>query len=112
MTEELNTAKESNGKTQRANILVISMSAVFTFLNIIIAPAVMGIKFNGERWGEFVGTLIGPMVFGLLVVVFFQIFKKFRNHRSRWKIYCWTLAILLISNLARLAQTIVPPSNL
>jgi hypothetical protein len=112
MTKELDTTTALNGKTQRASKLTIAMSFAITLLNIIIAPAVMGSGFDSQRWGEFVGTLIGPVVFGLLVVVSFQLFKKFRNHRSRWKIYCWTVAVLFISNFARLAQTIVPSSNL
>lgn len=112
MTEELDSAITPSRVTPRAKKTTIAISLVFTLLNMIIAPSVMGSRFNSQRWGEFVGTLIGPIVFGLLVVAFFQLFKRFRNNRSRWKIYGWTVAVLLVSNLVQLAQKIATASNL
>ena len=112
MTEELNSAIAPDRDAPRAKKTTIAIALLFTLLNMVIAPAVMGTRFNSQRWGEFVGTLIGPIIFGLLVVALFQLFKKFRNHRSRWKIYGWTVALLLISNLVQLAQRIAPSSNL
>ena len=94
------------GKPQKTTKLTIAIAIILTLLNMLIAPAVMGARFDPQRWGEFLGTLLGPILFGLFVVAVFQIGLRFRNQRSRWKIYCWTLAILLLANFSRIAQNV------
>jgi hypothetical protein len=52
-----------------------------------------------------IGSLISPFITSIIVVLIFQIFKGFRNQRSRWKIVLWTNCILLMSKIFHIAQT-------
>jgi len=106
MTIENSTPDLADGKPKKASKLTVAIAVIFSVLNILIAPAVVGARFNPQRWGEFLGTLIGPIILGLLVVAIFQLAKRFRNNRSRWKIYTWTMAIMLIANFSRVAQNV------
>ena len=55
-------------------------------------------------------TLI-PLVLGsifpaCLFVLIFQIWKRFRNSRSRWKIYSWCQFIFILGQISSLLQVV------
>ncbi len=109
MIENCNNSAEQLPSPIKVTKVTIFVAIVLTILHVPISTALVG----GRQLilGELIGNAIGPIVFGLLVALLFQIFGKYRNSRSRWKIYSWTLAILLISNFVRLVQMVVPTAN-
>jgi len=93
----------------------VSKGIVFftIFLSVIgvclgyVSAVIAGIGSNG-RIGELFGHSIGVIVFGLIIVAFFQLFKRYRNQSSRWKIYCWSVIILSLISIGNLIQGIAP----
>jgi len=43
---------------------------------------------------------------GMIVVGLFQIGKKFRNQKSRWTIFNWTLVVLLVVRISEIVQMV------
>ncbi len=95
---------------RRAGPLLISIAMIMTVLGVMLGYAqgvIAGIG-EGGRIGELIGQSIGVIILALLVVAIFQLFKRFRNQRSRWKIYSWTIFIVCLSNIIRYVQSVVP----
>ncbi len=50
--------------------------------------------------GGRVGNIIGSQIPAAVIVLLFQIGKRFRNSKSRWKIYLWSQVLVLLGQLA------------
>lgn len=95
-------------KTKKPGIILITLTVLFTalafsgsFLNQFLAT---GLVASG------VGGGLAPLLLGGTVVGIFQIGKRFRNSRSRFKIFLWCQIFffisLSISLLGQLGQAI------
>jgi len=51
-----------------------------------------------------IGSLVTPLLVCTIVVLLFQIGKRFRTQRSRWKIVLWVTSFLLLTKLLHFAQ--------
>jgi hypothetical protein len=51
--------------------------------------------------------LIGPFIWSAFMVLFLQLFNRFRNTRSRWLIVLWVNAILCFSETVLIAQRVI-----
>ena len=50
---------------------------------------------------------MAPVVMALIVVGLFQLGRRFRNRRSRLKIYTWSLAVLFVLTLLQALQALI-----
>ncbi len=95
-----------NPAPRKVSMLIVVIAGILTVYG-VLQGYVTGMRAGigeGGRIGELIGQSIGVIVMALMAVAIFQIFKRFRNQRSRWKIYSWTIFIVCLSNLIRLAQ--------
>lgn len=51
--------------------------------------------------------LIGPFIWSAFMVLFFQLFNRFRNTRSRWLIVLWVNAILCVSEAVLIVEQVM-----
>ena len=65
----------------------------------VIAVALLGSNIHPVQIAELVGSLIGIILFPAIVVGLFQIGKRFRNVRSRYRIFLYTALFLFFCNL-------------
>ena len=56
-----------------------------------------------------VGGALAPILLGCVVIGLFQIGKRFRNTRSRYKIFLWCQVIFILSKISTLVGTL--PNN-
>lgn len=78
------------------------MTTIFTAVVGNWAPllmAFMGNKIHSLEIAEIIGGVIGLIFFPMIVVLLFQIGKRFRNPRSRWSIYLYTSLFLLFTKI-------------
>lgn len=95
---------------RKATKLIIFFAVILTACGVLLG-FVVGLSTGvgqGGRIGELIGQSIGVIIFGLLVVALFQLFKRFRNQRSRWKIYCWSVFIAILGQVGNLVQAVAP----
>jgi len=52
MTIENSTPDLADGKPKKASKLTVAIAVIFSVLNILIAPAVVGARFNPQRMGR------------------------------------------------------------
>ena len=86
--------------TKPGIILLIICGLIFAvnlFLSVILAPITEG----GASYaiGHIVG---GTIIMPVFIVGLFQIGKKYRNNRSRVKMFTWLSVIVLISHLGNM----------
>ncbi len=55
---------------------------------------------------ELLAYALALIVIDLLVVMIFQIGKRFRTKHSHLKIYFWMLSVLLVSNLIQMTKIV------
>lgn len=64
--------------------------------------AIMGYLQTTEKgWDSAIGISLGSLIPALVVVAVFQLWRRFRNRRSRWNIYATTQSVILISEVSR-----------
>lgn len=68
--------------------------------------AAMGSKVHSIIIARMSGTLIALVGFPLLIVLLFQIGKRFRNPYSRWSIFLYVSLFLLLSKIFKLFKII------
>lgn len=96
--------------TRKASKLIIFIAIILTFIGVFlgfVGGLSRGIGKDG-RTGELVGHSLGVIIMALICVVLFQLLKRFRNQRSRWKIYCWSIAVISLSTVVTTIQAVVP----
>lgn len=85
----------------RPGIGIIITAIVLTGLACVIP--VIKVSFTGYPL-MYVAAIFGTVIPALLVVFVFQIGKRFRNPRSRWKIYSWSQVLVLFSQVWQLMR--------
>jgi len=78
---------------------ILKLFCVFLALTLIFLGAIHQYIESGGRMPETVGGAIGGVIWPLFVVGIFQIWKRFRNQKSRYKIFMWTALVILVSML-------------
>jgi hypothetical protein len=66
---------------------------------VVILVALLGADIHPAQFAEMGGSLIGVILFPAIVVGLFQIGKRFRNPRSRYRIYLYAALFSLFSSL-------------
>lgn len=83
--------------------LIISVIIVM-ILNMFISLAIARSK--GIEQPELGGYILGPIILPLLIMGVFQLVKKFRNPKSRFKLVLWSLVFILIGNFLNFSRAI------
>lgn len=65
----------------------------------VITVALLGSAIHPVQIAQMVGSLIGVFLFPVIVVGLFQIGKRFRNSRSRYRIFLFAALFSLFSTL-------------
>jgi hypothetical protein len=65
----------------------------------VITVALIGAGIHSAQIAQMVGSLIGVFLFPVIVVGLFQIGKRFRNPRSRYRIFLFAALFSLFSSL-------------
>lgn len=102
------------GAKHKANTFIKIMSVVTPLLSfavqnwVLIRAAVLGGRIGSLEIAMLAGGLIGVFLMPLIIMLLFQIGKRFRSPRSRWTIFLSTglffLAVSILSAFLR-AQT-------
>lgn len=75
-------------------LTVVILSVVLTFLAVVLN------LYMGSLQEPLVSGAIGrgvfPIIFSAIVVGLSQIGRRFRNLRSRWMVYTWTMGVLFV----------------
>lgn len=83
---------------QTVTIILIAANTFVSFrLSLIRNPGEVA-----YAWG---GSLV-PFIFAAIIVGLFQIGKKFRNVRSRIKIFAWSLVFFLVLNVGQFLKLV------
>ncbi|WP_444946499.1 hypothetical protein ACJJIP_06830 [Microbulbifer sp. VTAC004] len=87
-------------KTNKAGATLV----LFLLLSIALAftAAFLGQFLRTGNIAAGIGGGLAPIIMGLIVVVFFQIGKPFRNSRSRCKILLWSQIVLILGSISNL----------
>lgn len=93
----------------KASKFLIFLSILFVLVNAFFTMALLRypIDMNSSaRMGYMTGSVLSVIILPLLVVLIFQIGKRFRNSRSRVRIFFWMSVLILLSKLSKLAQSL------
>lgn len=99
------------GAKHKANTLIKIMAIVTPLLSfavqnwVLITAVVLGGRIGSLEIAMLAGGLIGVFLMPLIIMLLFQIGKRFRNPRSRWTIFLSTglffLAVSILSAFVR-----------
>ncbi len=104
MTQEIYETPTSNLKIQSektptdASILLKIFTVVFALPNMAAGYLQQYVESNGNQ-PQAIGGACGALFFAGFIVLLFQVSSRFRNQRSRYKIFMWchiTLLILMV----------------
>jgi len=87
----------------KSSVLVLIMAVVFS---VPIALIMFAKQSNVGGIAGGIGGVVGSFIPALIVVLLFQIGKRFRNSRSRWKIFMWTQLVALLGQIISILQII------
>jgi hypothetical protein len=90
-------------KSNKAGALLIFFSIVLT---VPLMASQFFVQYGNIGLAGGIGGSLGALIPALLVVLLFQIGKKFRNSKSRWKIFMWSQAIFLLGQITTLLKFI------
>jgi len=89
-------ADEAESTPQKPGITLKFLLVLFTllatsiaFLNNFMSMALLGGVQQSRTISYAIGGAIAPIIWGCIIVGLFQIGKRFRNSRSRCKIFMW-----------------------
>jgi hypothetical protein len=68
---------------------------------LMFTMAIAGAGIHPVQISKAVGTLIGIILFPAIIVGLFQIGKRYRNPRSRWRIFLYASLFLLFASVVR-----------
>ena len=83
-------------------VLFTILSCGLSFINQFISAGVFEIALGGA---------LAPILLGFVVIGLFQIGKRFRNTRSRYKIFLWCQAMFIFSGISILVGTLSNTGN-
>lgn len=95
----------SDHQAQTASILLKISCIVLTLLT-MLAAVFKALALESQA-GEVVGSALGTIIWGLIIVGIFQIWKKFRNQKSRYKIYLWCQIVFFITQIMALIKALI-----
>lgn len=103
---ESNSLTNELGAIEKPSILLYAATFIIVLLNILLSVA--SAYFQGYNFIAFViGYVSQAFLFPIIVVLILQVVKKFRNQKSRIKIFFWTsfaLFVLLLLGLFHYIQ--------
>ena len=92
-----------SGDQRQPGIILILLAATMLLLNGVLALGNGAVR--AANSGEGPAYVVGSAVFyPLLIVGLFQLGKRFRNHRSRTKIFLWSSLVSLLVLLTSIAS--------
>lgn len=93
-------AADSSGNVREKVNPAIGIVAAAIISSLLLG--VIGLLESAERGGgSAIGIFIGSLLPGLVIVAVFQLWRRFRNRRSRWNVYATTQCVILISEISR-----------
>ena len=107
-SENPDTSPQSNVEKRstdqrKPGIILILFTVLLILLNALISFTIAADRAEGMAYIQ--GYLFSRvLLFPLLAVGLFQLGKRFRNARSRTKIFFWTSVVVLLSLLGNLAS--------
>lgn len=78
------------------SFLIVPLNALIT-----LASSTLLDGDTAQARGRLVGVLAGVVILPLVVVAVFSISEKFRNSRSRWKIFFWASFAAFVAQLSK-----------
>lgn len=106
--QQMDVATGAEKDAPRAGWLLKGSAILVLLLNLALgalaSAAQMSAAGQPANLPMLVGMAVGRSVFApLIVLLLFQIFARFRNERSRWRIFLVTSLLLLVSTLGTFA---------
>lgn len=105
-TQTLEAIPENEAKTKtEASAIVKTMAILIPLLSFVahnwmmILATAMGANVHPVEIARMGGSLVGVFLSPLLIMLLFQIGKRFRNPRSRWKIFMNTGIFFLVVSI-------------
>jgi hypothetical protein len=83
----------------RISVIVVPLMTFCVQNWFVITLALIGSAIHTVQIAQIVGSLIGVFLFPAIVVGLFQIGKRFRNSRSRYRIFLFAALFSLFSSL-------------
>lgn len=103
---------------KKAGWVLVTLSVVLTlattFLNLtrsLTEFAGGGLNEIAHHIGAMAGRVYSPIILSLTIMMFFQIGRRFRNNRSQFVVYCWSMAIFLLVTVSSFLQSVVPATH-
>ena len=96
-------ASLGGGESNKPGILAI-VFAVLLSAPIVLIQVLNQFKIGGIPGA--IGAAIGSLIPALFIVLVFQIGRRFRNPRSRWKIFAWSQLVFLLGQVFTVLQTV------
>ncbi len=92
--------------TIKPGVLLIGSTIIVIVLNIVFSLSLTS-STNPNSSAQLLGYVMGQVfLFPALVVLLFQFAGRFRNPRSRIKIFLWASILLILSNISNLMNMI------
>ena len=98
----MNTTTTNSEIQRKAGLILISLTVLLVMLNVFLSWTIGSVKMLPAPMLK--GYTLSPVFFALVIVGLFQIGKRFRNSRSRLKIFCWTSFIFALSGLGQIGK--------
>lgn len=95
---ELSLSNSKDSTPKKPGVILITLLVIVTFLS--VSASFINQYLQSGMISQGVGGALSPIIIGLLVVAFFQIFKSFRNSRSRYKTFLW-LQVIFFASVAK-----------
>jgi len=89
---------------RKAGWLLILFAINLTLADLFLSYTVGLLKFM--MGAQLLGFALGPVIFGGLITLLFMLGKRFRNTRSKLKIYNWSMFFFLFSLLSQLGSAL------
>ena len=97
--ESKDTFNPKPSKALRISAIVVPLITFCVQNWFVITVALIGSAIHPVQITQMAGSLIGVILFPVIVVGLFQIGKRFRNTRSRYKIFLFAALFSLFSSL-------------
>jgi hypothetical protein len=112
-----NTSKSPNSEIETGNAEKPLASTVVKIISFILALLVMALS-GGQQYlisrggiPEAIGGSIGALLFPLFFIAVFQIWKRFRNQKSRYTIFLWVVSVICVSYFVQFLQLLAKITN-
>jgi len=90
-------SNQKNTEQQKPSVLLQLLTVIVASFNILVIVIVHTLSGSELKLGTVFGNTI---IFPLIIVGFFSLFKRFRNTKSQLKIFVWISIIVLFSSIS------------